>query len=204
MQTTLVEAYRLAYACDPVSAFGSIIAANRQVDLALVEEIGSLFVEVLVAPSYTPDALAWLAEHKKNCRVMRSHARRAPDLVLRSVQGGLLVQTPDTSGVDQGRWQVVTRRQPSEEERAALAFAWLAAKHVKSNAIVFVQGHGDGGGGRGPDEPGGLRVPGGPQGRRAGQRRGDGLRRLLPIRGWDRGRRRSRRHRLHPTRRLAA
>ena len=66
----LVDAYRLAFACDPVSAFGSIIAVNREVDRALVEEIGSLFVEVLAAPAYTPDALAWLAEHKKNCRVM--------------------------------------------------------------------------------------------------------------------------------------
>ena len=66
----LLEAYRLALACDPVSAFGSIIAVNREVDRALVEEIGSLFVEVLAAPAYTPDALAWLAEHKKNCRVM--------------------------------------------------------------------------------------------------------------------------------------
>ena len=60
----------MAFACDPVSAFGSIIAANREVDLALVEEIGTLFVEVLVAPGYTPEALAWLAAHKKNCRVM--------------------------------------------------------------------------------------------------------------------------------------
>ena len=68
--TSLVEAYRLAFVCDPVSAFGSIIALNREVDRGLVEEIGSLFVEVLVAPAYTPDALAWLAEHKKHCRVM--------------------------------------------------------------------------------------------------------------------------------------
>ena len=66
----LLDAYRLAFACDPVSAFGSIIAVNREVDRALVEEIGSLFVEVLAAPAYTPDALGWLAEHKKNCRVM--------------------------------------------------------------------------------------------------------------------------------------
>ena len=81
----LVDAYRLAFACDPVSAFGSIIAVNRQVDRALVEEIGSLFVEVLAAPAYTPDALAWLAEHKKNCRVMigrRNSATVAPTLVL--------------------------------------------------------------------------------------------------------------------------
>jgi phosphoribosylaminoimidazolecarboxamide formyltransferase/IMP cyclohydrolase len=139
----LVDAYRLAFACDPVSAYGSIIAANREVDRALVEEIGSLFVEVLAAPGYTPDALAWLAEHKKNCRVMIAHrdsAAVAPALVLRSVAGGLLAQTPDDRGVDEATWQVVTRRQPTEAEQRSLAFAWLAAKHVKSNAIVFVQG----------------------------------------------------------------
>ena len=139
----LVDAYRLAFACDPVSAFGSIIAVNREVDRALVEEIGSLFVEVLAAPGYTPDALAWLAEHKKNCRVMiarRDSAAVAPALVLRSVAGGLLAQTPDDRGVDEDAWQVVTQRQPTEAEWRSLAFAWLAAKHVKSNAIVFVQG----------------------------------------------------------------
>ncbi|MCU0502377.1 MAG: bifunctional phosphoribosylaminoimidazolecarboxamide formyltransferase/IMP cyclohydrolase [Anaerolineae bacterium] len=141
---TLLEAYRLAFACDPVSAYGSIIAANREVDLPLVQEIGSLFVEVLAAPGYTPDALAWLASHKKNCRVMLArrgdHIGIAPTLVLRSVAGGLLAQTPDARGVDESTWQVVTQRQPTEAERRSLAFAWLAAKHVKSNAIVFIQG----------------------------------------------------------------
>jgi phosphoribosylaminoimidazolecarboxamide formyltransferase/IMP cyclohydrolase len=139
----LADAYRLAFACDPVSAFGSIIAVNREVDRTLVEEIGSLFVEVLAAPAYTPAALAWLAEHKKNCRVMserRDSAPAAPALVLRSVAGGLLAQTPDDRGVDEATWQVVTRRQPTEAERRSLAFAWLAVKHIKSNAIVFVQG----------------------------------------------------------------
>ena len=142
----LVDAYRLAFACDPVSAFGSIIAVNREVGQALVEEIGSLFIEVLAAPGYTPDALAWLAEHKKNCRVMIAAGDRgeqprvAPALVLRSVAGGLLAQTPDDRGADEMAWQVVTRRQPTEAEQRSLAFAWLAAKHVKSNAIVFVRG----------------------------------------------------------------
>lgn len=143
---TLVDAYRLALACDPVSAFGSIITANRPVDLAFVEEIGSLFVEVLAAPGYTDEALAWLAAHKKNCRVML--ARRgdpsggapAGGLALRSVADGLLAQTPDDRGVDEATWRVVTQRPPTEAERRSLAFAWLAVKHVKSNAIVFVQG----------------------------------------------------------------
>jgi len=144
----LVDAYRLAFACDSVSAYGSIIAVNREADLDLVEEVGSLFVEVLVAPAYTPEALAWLAEHKKNCRVMVSAPRQAAadragltrSWVLRSVADGILVQSPDRLGTDEIKWRVVTRRQPSASERQSLAFAWLAVKHVKSNAIVFVQG----------------------------------------------------------------
>ncbi len=137
---TLLEAYRLAFACDPVSAYGSIIATNREVDLPLVQEIGSLFVEVLAAPGYSADALDWLASHKKNCRVMLARSNGAGSLVMRSVAGGLLAQTPDARGVDESTWQVVTQRQPTEAERRSLAFAWLAAKHVKSNAIVFIQG----------------------------------------------------------------
>ncbi len=141
---TLVEAYRLAFACDPVSAFGSIIAVNREVDLAFAQELGSLFVEVLAAPGYTDEALVWLAAHKKNCRVMLARRGARPcapaTLTLRSVAGGLLAQTPDDRGVDESTWRVVTRRQPTAAERRSLAFAWLAVKHVKSNAIVFVQG----------------------------------------------------------------
>ncbi len=137
---SLVAAYRLAFACDPVSAYGSIIATNREVDLALVEEIGSLFVEVLVAPGYTPEAADWLSQHKKNCRVMIAKPGQESAFTLRSVQGGLLAQTVDDRGVDETAWKVVTKRPPTDAERRSLAFAWLAAKHVKSNAIVFVQG----------------------------------------------------------------
>ena len=137
---SLVEAYRLALACDPVSAYGSIIATNREAGRDLVEEIGSLFVEVLVAPAYTPEALAWLAEHKKNCRVMLARPGGDDALVMRSVRGGLLVQTPDRVIADESAWRVVTRRAPTEEERRSLAFAWRAVKHVKSNAIVLAQG----------------------------------------------------------------
>ena len=143
---SLVEAYRLAFDCDPVSAYGSIVAVNREVDGALVEEIGQLFVEVLAAPSYTPAALAWLAAHKKNCRVMAARApatrgaAASPSLVLRSAAGGLLAQTPDARGVDESTWRVMTRRVMTGAERRSLAFASLAAKHVKSNAIVLVQG----------------------------------------------------------------
>jgi len=137
---SVVEAYRLALACDPVSAYGSIIATNREGGRDLVEEIGSLFVEVLVAPAYAPDALAWLAEHKKNCRVMLARPGGGDALVIRSVRGGLLVQTPDQVIADESAWRVVTRRAPTLEERRSLAFAWRAVKHVKSNAIVLAQG----------------------------------------------------------------
>ena len=97
------EAYRLAFECDPVSAYGGIVACNRPVDLAFVEAIGGLFVEVLAAPVYTEEALAWLAERKANCRVMKSHVMAARNthpvpLVLRSVSDGLLAQTPDLRG----------------------------------------------------------------------------------------------------------
>jgi phosphoribosylaminoimidazolecarboxamide formyltransferase/IMP cyclohydrolase len=136
----LVEAYRLAFACDPVSAFGSIIAVNREVGRPLVETIGGLFVEVLAAPEYTADALAWLAEHKKNCRVMVARGGGSRALEMHSVAGGLLAQTPDRRGVDESAWRVVTQRAPSADERRSLAFAWLVAKHVKSNAIVLARG----------------------------------------------------------------
>ena len=131
-----MDAYRLAFACDPVSAYGSIIAVNQEVGRDLVEEIGSLFVEVLVAPAYTAGALAWLAEHKKNCRVMVSASRQAGDAgftqpwLLRSVADGILAQSPDILGTDESNWRVVTRRQPNAGERLSMAFAWSAVKHV--------------------------------------------------------------------------
>jgi phosphoribosylaminoimidazolecarboxamide formyltransferase/IMP cyclohydrolase len=137
---TLVEAFSAALECDPVSAFGSIVACNRKVTLELVEAVGKLFVEVMVAPAYTEEALERLARKKKNCRVMVAHNGKPDPLTLRSVTGGLLAQTTDDRGVDLSTWRVVTRREPTAQEREALAFAWLAAKHIKSNAIVLVQG----------------------------------------------------------------
>lgn len=140
----LIEAYQKAFESDTVSAFGSIIAFNDVVTLPLVETIGQLFLEVLVAPDYTPEALSWLETKKKNCRVMRAKtvSSGAPlhKAVIRSVHGGLLVQTPDNTKVDSSKWKVVTKKQPDAEMLKALEFAWAAVKHVKSNAIVFTQG----------------------------------------------------------------
>lgn len=133
---TLAEAFRLALAADPVSAFGSVIAVNQPLDLATVEAIGSLFVEVLAAPAYALDALQAL-KRKKNLRVLEVRRDAAYPWTLRSVHGGVLVQTPDDAVDDPASWQVVTQRAPTAAERQALAFAWKVAKHVKSNAIVF-------------------------------------------------------------------
>jgi len=139
-EKSLVEAYKAALECDSISAFGSIIAVNREVDLALVKTIGKLFLEVLVAYHYTSEALEWLAKEKKNCRVMIAKDNFKPELVYRSVFGGCLVQTADVTGVNFTQWKVVSQKQPTEQQKNALAFAWIAAKHVKSNAIVLVQG----------------------------------------------------------------
>ena len=136
---TLVQAYKLALECDPVSAFGSIISTNRPMDLALVETIDKLFVEVLVAPSFSPEAIEWLSKKKKKCRVVAMGGDEQPHVV-RVGRTGLLVQTADDQGVDTSTWKVATEREPTEEERLSLAFGWLVVKHVKSNAIVFTRG----------------------------------------------------------------
>ena len=138
-----VQAFERALACDPVSAFGSIIAVNREVDERFVETVGKLFVEVLVAPRFTEGALAWLKQKKKNCRVIT--ATRSADvskLTVKSVAGGLMVQQQDRSTTPAQQWQVVTSRQPSAQERVDLELAWRVVKHVKSNAIVLVAGGG--------------------------------------------------------------
>ncbi len=133
---SLAEAFRLALAADPVSAYGSVIAVNQTLDLATVEAIGALFVEVLAAPAYAGDALQAL-KRKKNLRVLEVKRDATQPWGLRSVHGGLLVQTLDDIREDPTTWQVVTQRAPAEAERQALVFAWKVAKHVKSNAIVF-------------------------------------------------------------------
>ena len=132
----LVGAFQKALASDPVSAYGSVITVNRPVDLALVEAIGKLFVEVLAAPDFTPEALERLAK-KKNLRVMRATGAARFPLQLMTVEGGLLVQTLDDQDV--AKTEVVSKRQPGEQEMADLLFAWRVAKWVKSNAILFAK-----------------------------------------------------------------
>jgi phosphoribosylaminoimidazolecarboxamide formyltransferase/IMP cyclohydrolase len=139
---SVAEAYAKAYECDPVSAYGSVIAVNRDVDLALVEALGKLFVEVLVAPDFDDDALALLRERKKNLRIMRTGARRnhdVPRLDMRKVDGGMLVQTADVVTEERGDMKVVTRREPTHDEWEQLLFAWRIAKNVRSNAVVLAK-----------------------------------------------------------------
>jgi phosphoribosylaminoimidazolecarboxamide formyltransferase / IMP cyclohydrolase len=137
---TLVEAYEKALASDPVSAFGSIISVNRTLDVATVQKMGNLFVEIIAAADYDPGALEIL-KRKKNLRILRATGPRAEPLSLRSVYGGVLVQEVDTSqaDMDPANWRVVSQAQPSAEQLADLAFAWRTCRHVKSNAIVYVK-----------------------------------------------------------------
>ncbi|MGE0723814.1 MAG: bifunctional phosphoribosylaminoimidazolecarboxamide formyltransferase/IMP cyclohydrolase [Alphaproteobacteria bacterium] len=138
----LVDAWRKALACDPVSAFGGIVAVNRTLDADLVQAFGKIFLEVIVAPDATDAAKAALAR-KSNLRLLLAGALPDPHaagMTLRSLAGGYLLQTRDGKGVDLSALEVVTKRAPSAAERHDLAFAFTVAKHVKSNAIVYVKG----------------------------------------------------------------
>ena len=137
----LRNAFQKALACDPVSAFGGIIAVNRRLDAATVEAIGKLFLEVIIAPEITDEAKALLAK-KQNLRVLSAGALpdpRAPGMTLRSLAGGYLLQTRDDGRIGDDDLKVVTKRAPTAAERADLLFAFRVAKHVKSNAIVYAK-----------------------------------------------------------------
>jgi phosphoribosylaminoimidazolecarboxamide formyltransferase/IMP cyclohydrolase len=136
---TPLDAYRKALACDPVSAFGSVIAFNVAVDDATAEAVAALFVECIVAPAYTPGAIETLAR-KKNLRVLEGTADwPAGALDFKRVRGGFLVQDRALPPVPYEHWRVVTNRQPSDAERQDLLFAWQAVGSVKSNAIVLAR-----------------------------------------------------------------
>jgi phosphoribosylaminoimidazolecarboxamide formyltransferase / IMP cyclohydrolase len=135
--TTALEAYKKALATDPVSAYGSVIGINREVDEALAEEMAKLFVEAIAAPSFSEGAKAKLAA-KKNLRLLVVKPA-APGRVIKQISGGLLLQDADTEQLPPSALKVVTARQPTAEEMEALLFAWKVAKHVKSNAIVYAR-----------------------------------------------------------------
>ncbi|HVB34049.1 MAG TPA: bifunctional phosphoribosylaminoimidazolecarboxamide formyltransferase/IMP cyclohydrolase [Patescibacteria group bacterium] len=130
------EAYRLALACDPVSAFGSVIAFNRPIEADTASEVAKLFVECVIAPGFHPEALEALSR-KKNLRLVELAAPAASGVELKAISGGWLLQEADRVPPDEGQWKVASERQPTAEEMAALRFAWKIVKHVKSNAIVF-------------------------------------------------------------------
>jgi phosphoribosylaminoimidazolecarboxamide formyltransferase / IMP cyclohydrolase len=145
---TVLEAYRRALEADPVSAFGGVIGINRVVDADAAEEIARLFVEAIVAPSFTPYAIARFAS-KKNLRLLQiaptPNDPARPARTLKQVSGGFLMQDADRHRIAEADLTVVTRRAPTAEEMRALLFAWSVCKHVKSNAIVYARsenGHG--------------------------------------------------------------
>ena len=150
---TIAEAYDKAFACDPKSAFGGIIAANRTVTLEMVEHINEnkQFVEVLIAPEFESAALE-LLQQKKNLRVLRTGGVDAPAAVeVRSVDGGVLVQDVDRVIEDPATFTVPTDRKPTDDEMHELLFAWRVCKGVKSNAILVSRDHA--GIGMGPGQP---------------------------------------------------
>lgn len=135
----ILEAYKKALETDPISAFGGIVAVNRPVDRTAAEDIAKLFLEVVIAPAFEPEALA-IFESKKNLRLIEvapSCAATKGGYDFRRVVGGLLVQERDADATDIRKAKVVTKRVPTDEEYQALDFAWRVVKHVKSNAIVL-------------------------------------------------------------------
>ncbi|MDX1663332.1 MAG: bifunctional phosphoribosylaminoimidazolecarboxamide formyltransferase/IMP cyclohydrolase [Candidatus Promineifilaceae bacterium] len=136
-----------AIASDPISAFGSVIAANRPVEKRFVEALdeAALFVEAVVAPDFSEDARSWFAAHKKNCRLLALPDVDLADdagikrIAVRAIRGGYLVQETDLGEPEGGQWEVVTEREPTAEEWESLHFAWKVVPHVRSNAIVIAQ-----------------------------------------------------------------
>ncbi|MGA9115326.1 MAG: bifunctional phosphoribosylaminoimidazolecarboxamide formyltransferase/IMP cyclohydrolase [Bacteroidota bacterium] len=138
---SIAEAFEKALACDPVSAFGGVIACNRPLDAAAARRMNDLFTEVILAPDFEEEALALLGK-KKDRRLVRVVRDPASDqgLEMRTVPGGVLVQEPDRTLLRKEDLRVVTRRHPGEEETSALLFGWRVVRHVKSNAIVYARG----------------------------------------------------------------
>ncbi|HEY6701757.1 MAG TPA: bifunctional phosphoribosylaminoimidazolecarboxamide formyltransferase/IMP cyclohydrolase [Pseudolabrys sp.] len=139
---TLLDAYRKALACDTTSAFGGIVALNRKLDAEAAKAITEIFTEVIIAPEATDEAIRIVAA-KKNLRLLVAGGlpdARAKGLTVKSVAGGLLVQSRDNAVADEMQLRTVTKRAPSEAELADLRFAFRVAKHVKSNTIVYAKG----------------------------------------------------------------
>lgn len=138
---TLAEAYKKAYEADPVSIYGGIVAANREIDRETAEKMSQIFLEVILAPSFSPEALEILTQ-KKNIRLLQLDNILKTDKTAfkaKTVLGGLLVQNLDTLLLPEEGFKVVSKRQPSEKEREDLLFAWKVVKHTKSNGIAIAK-----------------------------------------------------------------
>jgi len=138
---SLVDAYNKALNCDQTSAFGGIIALNDTLDKETAEQISQIFTEVVIAPNATDEAKAIFA-NKKNLRLLTTQG--LPDMndsgeIWRQVSGGYLIQDRDNGSINRNKLEVVTKRKPTENEISDMLFAWKVAKHVKSNAIVYVK-----------------------------------------------------------------
>ncbi len=137
-QPALAEAYRKALQADPVSAYGGVLAFNRELDGETASDVAKLFVEAIAAPAFSNEALEILRA-KKNLRLLRISPVENPELVIKSISGGLLAQTADSVRLDDSALQVKTTRKPTPLELEALLFGWSVCKHVKSNAIVYAR-----------------------------------------------------------------
>lgn len=140
---SIYEAYRKAYDADPVSIFGGIVAANRIIDEATAMLLKEIFLEIILAPGFTAEALELLTK-KKNIRLLKlgsleSAGSRSSQLVVTSIEGGMVVQESDVHSLTESDLQVVTDRKPTEAELKQLLFGWKVVKHVKSNAIVLAK-----------------------------------------------------------------
>ncbi len=136
--STLAEAYKKALECDPVSAFGGVIGVNRPVDAAAAEEMAKLFIEVIAAPGFEEAAKTRFAAKKNPPRLVEI-TPATEKWLLKNVSGGILLQDADVRPLSEGDLTVVTKRQPTPEEKRALLFAWKVCKHVKSNAILYAR-----------------------------------------------------------------
>lgn len=138
----IYDAYLKAYACDPTSIFGGIVAANRSIDKRTAEELNKIFLEIVIAPNFDEDALELLMK-KKNIRLLKlediGEPQPADALDFKKVNGGLLVQTVDSELYNQEEFKVVTNRIPTEKEMEDMQFAWRVVKHIKSNGIVVAK-----------------------------------------------------------------
>ena len=206
---SVVEAYHAAFACDPLSAFGGVIAVNRAVDTQFAEALLKQFCEVIIAPHFSPEAIELLSS-KPNMRILEDGERRKPYIAERDVKrvmGGLLVQDRDMGLEDRTEMEVVTDRKPTEAEWGEMLFAWKVCKHVRSNAIVLsndLASVGIGAGQMSRVDSVRLAIEKAGLARLRSARRRDGLRRLLPVPGRPPAGHRRGRHRDHPAGRLKA